>query len=666
MVSNVSKHRRNQNRMKRTRKIKGGILGIPDFGIRKGIRERFKKKESEPLEPTEPIEDTPEFVKRNDRKSNNCIIVTHNTRMRCLCASLGVIDDDKPRFQNCAILHFKLISDTDTEVKITVNLIYSGEVDEEEGKEHVYYTTSNNDITNNNSISGGGLFGLFGSKKVTQDNLPQIKYKQFIPYNKSLDETSLIQKFNLLPSDIRNASGRTINIFYIPLKEMSSSGMNLLSGYDSKLTEKIDRDQAIKSGKELAKYLSKKSIKINVIFLSDLVRAGETAGALIEGAYKQIIEQNNEDVFEVKTENIKFVVLPCTHEIKQVEGIYPNNKECDITGIEVASENMMTCYKNRSLNILPSSLCSSVTVNITTHDTIIKKDWTFYDIFYECGRRGRTKKLWSAFSTYECEKCRETNMLSMAVFYMNKNINKTNLKSFITKRKTDNELKEEYRQKYNSDHDAADKYANIKVKENNLIRKQGIDKLIEDANPWPENSVTQNDNGSHIDPISASWKKESEEYGADAMKAIAPEILPENIVTIGKTNVQQNINNGSIIEPKTDTLSNKGSEKLNAEALQKKIISKIQKYNSLSPQNRNKLLIILKQYIHDKNVYNEPDFLINTVTSKNYNDKLIVFTYAKELAIIEINIEKKRRIHYPNQTPYKIKKYGGVTHKKRK
>ena len=50
MVSNVSKHRRNQNRMKRTRKIKGGILGIPDFGIRKGIRERFKKEKGEEIE----------------------------------------------------------------------------------------------------------------------------------------------------------------------------------------------------------------------------------------------------------------------------------------------------------------------------------------------------------------------------------------------------------------------------------------------------------------------------------------------------------------------------------------------------------------------------------------------------------------------------------------
>ena len=531
MVSNVSKHRRNQNRMKRTRKIKGGILGIPDFGIRKGIRERFKKKESEPLEPTEPIEDTPEFVKRNDRKSNNCIIVTHNTRMRCLCASLGVIDDDKPRFQNCAILHFKLISDTDTEVKITVNLIYSGEVDEEEGKEHVYYTTSNNDITNNNSISGGGLFGLFGSKKVTQDNLPQIKYKQFIPYNKSLDETSLIQKFNLLPSDIRNASGDTVNIFVIRhgqalhnirkgvLKNMSSMGLNFFYGSDSMLTEQNGRDQAIEAGKKLAKYLLRTKIKINVIFVSDLIRAGETAGALIEGAFNHIIDQHqklsqeltsvdfneqiNAPVFDVKTEmdklffgygksseNIKFVVLPCAHEIKQVEGIYPNNKECDITGIEVASENMMTCYKNRSLNILRSSLCSGVTVNTSIRDvrgspnpvatqalpkksftsgvtdffqqtsasayvslqdlkknTIIKKDWTFYDIFYECGRRGRTKKLWSTFSRYDCEKCRETNMLSMAVFYMNENINKTNLKSFITKRKTNIKLKEDDKKK---------------------------------------------------------------------------------------------------------------------------------------------------------------------------------------------------------------------------
>lgn len=247
------------------------------------------------------------------------IISTHQARIRCLIANL--IDGSVHRFQNGAVLKYTVSKD-----EISVELVYSGELDENKPTRKYYVTNAN--------IDAGG--------KYTPVVFPTIiKFKNVI-YN-NVGEWTYV--FYL----IRHGQGEH-NILKGFKKTLSSAtGVK-----DTSLTEK-GIDQARNTG--LFFSTNTHFFKTTFLFASDLQRTRQTLVNVINAA----------EIGGKRLHTSEIVILPCAHELN-----YEKSGDCD-----GSRGQMFTANENKSIcrDITDITTCPN---NLNTYNI----DWSFYNDFY--------------------------------------------------------------------------------------------------------------------------------------------------------------------------------------------------------------------------------------------------------------------------------------------
>ena len=292
------------------------------------------------------------MMEENEQPDNTCLIVSHNSRMRCLVTTLFNGSGDKQstdvnamqnnRFQNGCVLLIKIRWEGRF-WSYTVSLIYAGEIDKEElGKKnekgYTYWTSSNS--TGPSSIP----FPVF-TGELTNDNRDIINIKDFDPPLYTSCDLYIVRH----GQGTHNVGG--------PFAHLKK---------DTILTEK-GIDQAKRTGRALSDVLRNNTapyeikFKFNNYFASDLVRSRQTFGYILQGMDENVknINKVERDEYLSHVEQkrnrpehqvvlpiyqrhlvmypVNLVILPCTHEVK-----FNKNGICDGES-NFARENQMNC-----------------------------------------------------------------------------------------------------------------------------------------------------------------------------------------------------------------------------------------------------------------------------------------------------------------------------------
>lgn len=348
----------------------------------------------------------------------NCAITTHNGRLRCLLTSIGfptskkinlsisnneannTLDtlnsiseiqseikgggfinfgkkEDKKdkevelRFKNCAVILMKIDSYLKT---INFSLVYSGEVKPKEG----YYFYVKTKSSNPNEIE-----------------FPQIQYT-----DTDRKYTEVLKKLHIKQEDLEN---KILNIYMIRHGEGIHNTVKGIGKIKKFSSEYIDAGltsdgmkQALGAGQAL------NNIKFNYIFVSDLARTRQTI---------QKILNSNSYHNQIK----KIFVLPCSHELDFVK-----SGQCDggqkISLIE--NENKMSCNITSDTCDLQDDdkmCCDIHIIKKGYKKQDIELDWQYYREFYNSTTR--------RFLNKDRLQCRDTSMISMALYIINNNKN---------------------------------------------------------------------------------------------------------------------------------------------------------------------------------------------------------------------------------------------------
>ena len=217
-----------------------------------------------------------------NNKKITSIIVTHNSRLRCLIIKLFNNSNKKNnsikkqqfikyRWQNCAVLKLKLKPVTkslNTKFLFNLSLCYEGEIDKQETKEYDYWSFSNKVEYINEKLSSKvdnpkRSFHLFEPLKghIKLSDIRDVDNSQII--NNNLDNYGKISEFTFY--FVRH--GQAIHNLY--------NKWNFIRIKDTKITD-VGKEVAIKAGIKINEDLQKNKDKISFYFVSDLIRTRET------------------------------------------------------------------------------------------------------------------------------------------------------------------------------------------------------------------------------------------------------------------------------------------------------------------------------------------------------------------------------------------------------
>ncbi len=353
--------------------------------------------------------------------NTNCIIVTHNARLRCLLIKFFNNSSSNRndalrrklkdyRWQNCCVLKLFLKPTTGSKsIDFDLSLIYDGEIDPEENKPSYQYwaTKDSPDLTVRQKTKG-----CIGSFCVKQ-NADQSTGADNLRFN-HFDTLEGVIKFSELndlnlESEIKNIK----NDFTFYLVRHGQAEHNLytktkiIRKKDTSLTEIGDRG-AYNAGVAINNYLGE-NVFLKYFFTSDLIRTKQTLGGILRGITSKHLFMNGNTV--------NVIVLPCSHELAFV-----SDGKCDAT-VNLAqpftSENKMFCTKLNNYENNSPGYNDCVRFNGKTSDNIninINIDWSHYAEFYGNSYRGDTNK--KIYGTKK--KCRNTSMIEESIEIINK------------------------------------------------------------------------------------------------------------------------------------------------------------------------------------------------------------------------------------------------------
>lgn len=310
----------------------------------------------------------------NSNKALNCLLITHNNILQCFIEKqrliLGIKNDErKIRFKNCAILCLTLNL---TSYNFTIELVYDGLLSEDEERnvspQRPYYVTLKTQIYQ-------GYEGL---------------YVPFEPIQGIISDKT--KELNLLPIDLSQLKEKyntdTIKFYIVRHgqaehneKKCNMAGCSLK--LDTNITEEGAR-QAYYSARALRGILEDETI--DIVCASDLQRTRQTVLPFISQ-------------FDIVSQ--KIVIVPCANELNNSGNdgdCYEKSSNSSLLGSKSSRENYPACTPET---------CPS----IKSQDGNINIDWSLYSLFYD-------NKMRSYPNLTDKPNCKDTNMVSMTVFYL--------------------------------------------------------------------------------------------------------------------------------------------------------------------------------------------------------------------------------------------------------
>ena len=309
----------------------------------------------------------------------NCLLITHNNILQCFIEKQRFIlgrqnDERKIRFKNCAILCLTLNL---TDNNFIIELVYDGLLSEDEtrkvSEERPYY------VTPKTQINSEGL------------------YVPFVPIEGRIsDETRAL---NLLPNDLTDLKTKfktdTIKFYIVRHgqaehneKKWNKAGLSL--ELDTTITEEGAR-QATASAEAL-KAILREETTIDIVCVSDLQRTRQTALRFFQ-------------ILDMSIYSHKMVIIPCTNELNKSGNngdCYEKSSGSSIFGSKSSRENYPACTPDTCLKINLQEGGVNIDIDI---------DWSLYSLFYD-------KKMRSYPNLTDKPNCKDTNMISMTVFYL--------------------------------------------------------------------------------------------------------------------------------------------------------------------------------------------------------------------------------------------------------
>ena len=308
------------------------------------------------------------------------VIISHQARIQCILKKLSNFSSrEKIRFMNGSIIQIKI-----EKGESEITLVHSGELDKND------------------------------------QNQPSIKRRYYIANNENNESLYNVQFPDLVSKQLNYKHDNRTYIFYLVRHGQASH--NVDAGFHRVMDTTLSvegQTQAENSGKALKNILE--TIRPNYWFISDLQRANQTLLAFWGTFFFPNIEPPKTIV----------AVLPCSHELST------DDENCDATS---ANNWRISSYKKMALENYPScsvnnlgpynSFCRSV--------HFIQIDWGFYKIFYSDITRSEKDYLKDYFYSRQQNRkvrnyCRDTNMISLAILYIqnNGNVTKQILNEFI-------------------------------------------------------------------------------------------------------------------------------------------------------------------------------------------------------------------------------------------
>jgi hypothetical protein len=175
--------------------------------------------------------------------------------------------------------------------------------------------------------------------------------------------------------------------------------------------------QAYNAGFHLYNVLDKYKENIHEWFASDLLRTRQTMTELIAGI-------NNASKFKYTPKLLNIVILPCGSEITTVgsgKGDCDSESASNSILTKISRENYTDCTKNDIIDNEQNNKSSKGCFKIES----IPLFWDFYLLFYGNDMRSHNDTIYGTITSRRYQQnqlkqqCRNTNMISMAIFYMN-------------------------------------------------------------------------------------------------------------------------------------------------------------------------------------------------------------------------------------------------------
>lgn len=284
------------------------------------------------------------------------------------------------RFMNTSVVKMEI-----NDKIISVSLIYNGEVDEEK-PDYIYYVKPG---TKDSKAEQGRY-------KVEEFHTKIVKNNYFKDISKDTTYTFYL---------IRHGQGEH-NILKGKEKMRAPLDAHLTSPLDDANQKKevcndrsydqtcgVSNDGGVCQGQRAGEAIRKSegNVKIDFLFASDLQRTRET----IINVIKTLDPSSNG-----KLVNKDIIILPCSHELQ-----YTKKNVCD------GDQGLLGRFTKENISSYdPNSIDPKCHYNLLNG---IKINWTYYTDFYN-GRRSKRGK--------ESKKCRDTNMLQLAIDYIKKSV----------------------------------------------------------------------------------------------------------------------------------------------------------------------------------------------------------------------------------------------------
>ena len=281
-----------------------------------------------------------------------------------------------PRFKNGSVLRCIITHD-----KIKFELLVEGEIDEKKPK-YVYYVKSENVSNDAGALEGKYKVTAFDPMELRNTTYPVKKDDVYIFY-------------------IVRHGQATHNLLKCTTQKMG----NVLCGQKDTTLTPVGTDQAKRSGAEFAKLFVGKDkdgrtaypdgnigLAPRYIFTSDLRRTRQTAQAFLNSVIEKTSNPNMAQRIIRNTQDHRWIVLPCTHELAFVDSGYCDGFQ---NPLPTPPENQMTCNVN-------DDKCG-----LTSEDYAI--NWDHYSSFYGSSTRSNICRGCGA------RHCRDTDMIKEAL-----------------------------------------------------------------------------------------------------------------------------------------------------------------------------------------------------------------------------------------------------------
>jgi hypothetical protein len=310
----------------------------------------------------------------------NCLLITHNNILQCFIEKQRVIldiqnDERKIRFKNCAILCLTLNL---TSYNFTIELVYDGQLSDEENRkvspQRPYYVTLATPIVKGNEA-------LYVPFETIQGQIS--------------NETRAL---NLLPIDLDQLKDKfktdTIKFYIVRHGQAEHNEKKWdMAGFSLKLDTTITQEgksQADNSAEALKNILGNETI--DIVCASDLQRTRQTALPFISQFH----------ILSLSNFLPKIVIVPCANELNKSGkngNCYEKSSNSSIFASKSSRENYPACEPQT---------CPSIRLQ---KDVDVDIDWSIYSLFYD-------NKMRSYPNLTDKPNCKDTNMVSMTVFYL--------------------------------------------------------------------------------------------------------------------------------------------------------------------------------------------------------------------------------------------------------